>query len=156
MDQLLEKARAYLDDLEANRRAALTLSEQKAEEAKLIQARQEGFQAAIEMLGSQIAAGNDKRELQGKEPVRQRGRRPIRDMILRELPFSGQAMTTAQIARVINYIPERTETALERMEEDGQVLRNDGRWTIGATSLTYMNGLADSARKDKSRNPPGA
>jgi phosphate starvation-inducible protein PhoH len=156
MDQLLEKARAYLDDLEANRRAALTLSEQKAEEAKLIQARQEGFQAAIEMLGSQIAAGNDERELQGKEPVRQRGRRPIRDMILRELLFSGQAMTTAQIARAINYIPERTETALERMEEDGQVLRNDGRWTIGATSLTYMNGLADSARKDKSRNPPGA
>ena len=39
---LTEKARAYLDTLEADRRAALALSEQKAEEAKLIKARQEG------------------------------------------------------------------------------------------------------------------
>jgi hypothetical protein len=46
MEQLLERARAYLDTLEADRQAALTLSEQKAEEAKLIKARQEGFRAA--------------------------------------------------------------------------------------------------------------
>ena len=50
MEQLLERARAYLDALEADRQAALTLSEQKAEEAKLIKARQEGFRAAMEIL----------------------------------------------------------------------------------------------------------
>ena len=50
MEQLLERARAYLDTLEADRQAALTLSEQKAEEAKLIKARQEGFRAAMEIL----------------------------------------------------------------------------------------------------------
>jgi hypothetical protein len=37
----IEQALAYLDALEADRKAALALSEQKAEEAKLIQARQE-------------------------------------------------------------------------------------------------------------------
>ena len=43
MEELLERARAYLAHLEAERKAALALSEQKAEEAKLIKARQEGF-----------------------------------------------------------------------------------------------------------------
>ena len=134
MEQLLERARAYLDTLEADRQAALTLSEQKAEEAKLIKARQEGFRAAIEMLGGEIATGDvgtDPRE----EPVRRRVRRPIREMILRELSFCGHEMTTAQIARAIDYMPERTETALERLERDGQVLRNKGRWTIGTAPL---------------------
>jgi hypothetical protein len=46
MKKLLERARAYLAGLEADRQTALALSEQKAEEAKLIKARQEGFQAA--------------------------------------------------------------------------------------------------------------
>ena len=52
MPTQLEKAREYLDVLEAERLAALALSEQKAEEAKLIKARLEGFQAAMEMLGA--------------------------------------------------------------------------------------------------------
>ena len=43
MKELLERARAYLAGLEADRQTALALSEQKAEEAKLIKARQEGF-----------------------------------------------------------------------------------------------------------------
>ena len=50
MEALLERARAYLAGLEAERRAALALSEQKAEEAKLIKARQEGFQIAMEIV----------------------------------------------------------------------------------------------------------
>ena len=50
----LEQAREYLEKLEADRRNALEVSEQKAEEAKLIKARQEGFQAAIEILGIQL------------------------------------------------------------------------------------------------------
>jgi hypothetical protein len=58
MGHLLERARAYLDALEADRQAAVALSEQKAEEAKLIKARQEGFQAAMEMLSGKIAVGN--------------------------------------------------------------------------------------------------
>jgi len=44
MSELLsERARAYLDAIEADRQAALVLSEQKPEEAKLLQARSEGF-----------------------------------------------------------------------------------------------------------------
>jgi hypothetical protein len=31
------------------------------------------------------------------------------------------------IGKAINYVPERTQTALERIEEDGQVLRNDSQ-----------------------------
>ena len=54
----LERAREYLDALEADRQAALALSEQKAEEAKLIKARQEGFQAAMKILGSAISGGD--------------------------------------------------------------------------------------------------
>ena len=34
-------------------------------------------------------------------------------LILRELSFSGQAMTTAQIAKAIEYLPDLTETGLE-------------------------------------------
>ena len=134
MEQLLERARAYLDTLEADRQEALTLSEQKAEEAKLIKARQDGFRAAMKMLGGEIAAGDVGTDPHREEPVRRRGRRPIREMILRELSFSGHALTTAQIAKAIDYIPERTETALERLERDGQVLRNEGRWTIRTTT----------------------
>ena len=42
-------ATAYLEKLEADRRAAIAVSEQKAEEAKLITARKEGFQVAMEI-----------------------------------------------------------------------------------------------------------
>jgi hypothetical protein len=62
---------------------------------------------------------------------------------LRELSFSGQAMTTAQIARAIEYLPDRTETALDRMESAGRVLRNkEGRWAI---VITHTNGHAATA-----------
>src|ERR1700730_13584515 len=55
MERLLGRARAYLAGLEADRQTALALSEQKAEEAKLIKARQEGFQAALALLGEASA-----------------------------------------------------------------------------------------------------
>ena len=52
-------------------------------------------------------------------------------------------MTTAQIAKAIEYLPDRTETALERMESAGRVLRNEeGRWAI---VLTKTNGHAATA-----------
>src|SRR2546423_1689534 len=54
----IEQALAYLDALEADRMAALALSEQKAEEAKLIKARQEGFRAALNILRGETSAGD--------------------------------------------------------------------------------------------------
>src|ERR1700731_4845232 len=86
----IEKALAYLDALEADRRAALALSEQKAEEASLIKARQEGFKAAMEMLGTAISAGAisagaisaGDAASDPKEPRRRRVRRDIRQLIL--------------------------------------------------------------------------
>ncbi len=151
----IEKALEYLDTLEADRRAALALSEQKAEEARLIQARQEGFRAAMEMLGSAISA--DDAVPDPEESGRRRVRRPIRELILRELSFSGQAMTATQIAKAIDYHPERTETALQRMEERGQVLRNaGGRWAIGDTAMAQLNGHAATGGNGKSRPIPDA
>jgi len=154
MPALPETARAHLDALEAERQAALTLSEQKAEEAKLIKARQEGFQAAIKILGSKIAAGSAQTDPRGRLPMSRRGRRPIRDMILRELLFSGHPMTTAQIAKAIHYNSERTEKTLERLEEKGEVLRNEDLWTIGNTSLSFIDRHVVRASHDKSREPP--
>ena len=154
----IERALTYLDALEADRMAALALSEQKAEEAKLIKARQEGFRAALDILRGETSAGDavsekdrepsagrlgDGERASGPQEPRRRGRRPIPQLILRELSFSGQAMTTAQIARAIEYLPDRTETALERMESAGRVLRNkEGRWAI---VLTKTNGHAATA-----------
>jgi hypothetical protein len=52
-------------------------------------------------------------------------------------------MTTAQIAKAIEYLPDRTEAALERMESTDQVLRNkEGRWAI---VLTKTNGHVATA-----------
>jgi hypothetical protein len=164
----IEQALAYLDALEADRKAALALSEQKAEEAKLIKARQEGFHAALDILRRETSAGDavsgkDREPSAGRrcggerasgpqEPPRRRGRRPIPQLILRELSFSGQAMRTAQIAKAIEYLPDRTETALERMESAGRVLRNkEGRWEI---VLPITNGHAATAGNGNPLDPP--
>jgi hypothetical protein len=170
MSTSIERVRAYLDTLEADRRAALALSEQKAEEARLIKARQEGFRAAMEMLGTAISAGDAASDTAASdvaasgaaasdpnEPGRRRVRRQIRELILRELSFSGQAMTAAQIAKAIDYLPERTEMALQRMEESGQVLRNaGGRWAIGNTGMAQLNGHSAAGGNGKSRSIPDA
>ena len=50
----VEKATAYLSKLEADRRAAMAASEEKAAEAKLIEARPQGFQEAMEIFGLQL------------------------------------------------------------------------------------------------------
>jgi hypothetical protein len=159
---LIEQALAFLDALEADRMAALALSEQKAEEAKLIKARQEGFRAALDILRGETSArdpvsekdrepsagrlGDGERASGPQEPRR----RPIPQLILRELSFSGQAMTTNQIAKAIEYFPDRTETALERMESAGRVPRNEeGRWAI-----TKTNGHAATAGNGNPLNAP--
>jgi hypothetical protein len=84
------------------------------------------------MLVSEIAAGNAGTDPQCRRTGRRRARRPIREMILRELSFSGQTMMTVQIAKAINYVPERTQT-----EEDGQVPCGAGVLR-GYTSTTHM------------------
>jgi hypothetical protein len=148
MPTVLEKAREYLDTLEAGRQAALALSEQKAEEAKLIKARQEGFQAAMAMLARETSSTGARSER--KEPGRQRVRRPIRQLILRELSFSGRTMTVAQIAKAIDYQSVRTETALSRMEAAGQVVRSaEGRWAIGIGAMDKLNEQAGAGGNGK-------
>jgi hypothetical protein len=148
--------------------APLALSGQKAEEAKLIKARQEGFQAALQILGGETSAGTaasgtdrglaadhrgrGERASDPQEP-RRHGRRPIREMILRKLSFSSQPMTAAQIAKAIEYLPDRTETALQRMEIAGQVWKEGGRGAIGLAGLTHMNGHAADASNGKPPAP---
>jgi hypothetical protein len=147
----IERAVAHLNKLEAERRAAIALSKEKAQEAKLIRARQEGFQEALEILNVDISM---KEEEGVSTPFislsDKRTRRNIPQFISNELSFSGKAMTTNQIAKAIDYLPERTEKALERMESSGQIIRTgDGRWTVhirpekinGHARATAISGL---------------
>ena len=135
MTDPIAEASAYLDKLEAERLAAIAISEQKAEEAKLIGARQEGFRAAMSLLTGATSANSCK--LQSDKSGRRRPRRDIVQLILREMSFNGKAMTSAQIAQAIAYIPERTETALKRLETGGEVIRDEhGRWIIATTAVS--------------------
>ena len=66
-------------------------------------------------------------------------------------------MTATQIAKAIDYQTERTEIALQRMEETGQVLRNaEGRWAIGSTAMAQLNGHTATGGNGKSRSGPDA
>jgi hypothetical protein len=135
----LAEATAHLEKLETDRRAAMTISEQKAEEARLIAARLEGFRAALDILAG--ATPVNFHELQSDKPGPRRRRRDISDLIVRELSFSGQEMTTTQIAKAIAYIPERTKTVLQRLEKDGKVVQiENGRWVAQATRIMKPNG----------------
>jgi hypothetical protein len=139
MPTSIARATAYLEKSEADRRAAIETSEQKAEEAKLIAAHQEGFRAAMRIFAGDIPVDNC--ELQPEEPGRRRQRRDIKLLILRELSFSGEAMTTAQIAKAIGYIPERTETVLQRLGNGGKLRRDErsGRWALVITGTDQRN-----------------
>ncbi len=136
----MEKAAAYLQELEADRLAAIAVSEEKAEEAKLIKARQEGFRQAMEMLGVKSSPGVA--EPEHSRPSR-RKRRNIPGLILTELSFSGNAMTTNQIVAAIDYLPERTEKALKSLESSGQIVRDrNGRWAAVIATAAQANGHA--------------
>jgi len=138
-----EKAAAYLTRLEADRRTALAVSEAKAEEAKLIQARQEGFREALEILELQVSTDNTE-----VEPIksRTRRRRNIPQLIIRELPFSGKAMAKEQIAKAIDYLPWQTEKALESLESSGKIVQNkDGRWEVITSTIVQTNEHAVTA-----------
>jgi hypothetical protein len=146
MEELLERARMYLDSLEADHQAAISLSEQKAEEAKLIKARQEGFREALEIFGEYVSTANIDPPDHSKELGQRRTRRNIRELIAHELLFSSQPMTVPQIAKAIEYTLKLTETALKRMEKGGQVVRDeeDG-WTIGMNGHVSAAGNGTSA-----------
>ena len=134
-----EKATAYLNKLEADRRAAIAVSEEKAEEAKLIEARQQGFQEAMEILGLQLSPSDTDGE-PNKPPVR-RQHRNIPQLILNELSFSGKALTKEQIARAVDYTPAQAEKVLERMEGSAKVVRNrDDRWEAVTPAVPQSNG----------------
>src|SRR6516162_9070439 len=55
MPDVMEKATAYLSKLEADRMAAMELSKEKALEALLIKAREEGFREAMEIFRLNVA-----------------------------------------------------------------------------------------------------
>ena len=141
-------ATAYMEKLDADRRAAMEISEQKAVEAKLIAARQEGFRAARDIFGGAVPINFC--EPQPEKSGQRKQRRDIPELILRELSFSGHPMPTSQIANAIDYPPERTETALERLENSGKVIRNEkGRWTTLIMSIPEPNGYAVGAATDE-------
>jgi hypothetical protein len=148
----IEKAVAHLNKLEDERRAAIALSKEKAQEAKLIRARQEGFQEALAILNIDISLKDEEASTSTTTTTQsnKRTRRNIPQFISNELSFSGKAMTTNQIAKAIDYLPERTEKALERMESSGEIIRTgDGRWTVhirpekinGHARATAISGL---------------
>jgi len=137
-----EKAVAYLSRLEADRKAATAVSEAKAEEAKLIKARMEGFEEAVEILGVQTSLSVIE-VLPNKAPPR---RRNIPQLILRELSFSGKAMAKEQIAKAIEYLPFQTERALKRLASSGKIVQNsDGRWEVFTPTPAQSNGHAVTA-----------
>ena len=138
-----EKAAAYLTRLEADRRDAIAVSEARAEEAKLIKARQEGFREALEILELQISTDNTE-----AEPAKSlsRRRRNIPQLIIQELSFSGKPMAKQQIAKAIDYLPWQTEKALKRLESSGKIVQNkDGRWEVINSTIAQTNGHAVTA-----------
>jgi hypothetical protein len=70
MVDVITEAFARLDELEAERLAAIAMSAQKAEEAKLIGARQEGFRAAMELLTGTTSANNCESRYCSTNPTR--------------------------------------------------------------------------------------
>ena len=138
----MEKATAYLSKLQADRLAATAMSKEKAREAMLIEAREEGFREAMEIFGANVTADDNG---VGTDRRREK-RRDIRQMILQELSFSGKAMTKEQIAKTINYIPERTEMALKRLEDAGRIMKSrDGSWEVVLITAPRTNGHAVGA-----------
>jgi hypothetical protein len=161
MPDLHERARTYLEALEADRLAALAVSEQKAEEAKLIKARQEGFREALEMICERVRiikidSPDHSKEL-GQPHDYRRTRRDIPKLIIRELSFSVPPMTARQIARAIEYNPEGTEKTLGRMERDGQVHRDGGdSWAMGMIAPAHRDGHAGKAGNGSYQAPRDA
>ena len=144
MPDLMEKATAYLSKLEADRMAAMELSKEKALEALLIKAREEGFRKAMEIFGVNVAfdVASDTVAVETDKSDKRR-RRDIRQMIIKELSYSGKAMTTKQIAKAIDYLQERTEAAVKRLESEGKLIQNpSGLWELSVITGTSLDSVA--------------
>jgi uncharacterized protein YdeI (YjbR/CyaY-like superfamily) len=139
MSSPMEKAAVYLLMLETDRSAALAASEERAREAMLIKAREEGFREAMAIFG--LTSAPPDAEAEAGEPRRAK-RRDIRQMIMKELSFSAKAMTKQQIAKAIEYTPDGTEVALKRLEHEGTVQNRDGYWETVAVPAAQPNGHA--------------
>ena len=133
----MERAAAYLLKLQADRTAAIEASEEKAREAMLIKAREEGFREAMEIFGLTIACDDTEEDLTKTHHTR---RRDIRQLIIKELSFSGRTMTKHEIAKAIDYIPQGTEAALKRLETVGVVRNREGHWELVTLSAVRPNG----------------
>jgi hypothetical protein len=140
----MDKATAHLSKLEADRMAAIALSKEKELEAMLIGARERGFREAVEIFSSNVTTENTYNNIKSETDEREnRKRRDIRQMIIKELSYSGKVMTTKNIAQAIDYIPERTEVALKRLERAGKILQNrDGQWEAVLIAAPRLNGQA--------------
>ena len=144
MPDVMEKATAYLSKLEADRMAAMELSKEKALEALLIKAREEGFREAMEIFRLNVAfdVASDTVAVETDKSDKRR-RRDIRQMIIKELSYSGKAMTTKQIAKAIDYLQERTEAVVKRLESEGKLIRNpSGLWELSVITGTSLDSVA--------------
>jgi len=123
--------------------AAMALSKEKELEAMLIKAREEGFREAMEIFSSNVVIKSSYNGVK-EEPDEgyKRRRRDIRQMIIKELSYSAKAMTTRQIAKAIDYLPDRTEVALKRLQNEGTVQNRDGLWEVIVVSGASPGGLA--------------
>ena len=132
MSNPMETAAAYLSKLEADRMAAMELSKEKELEAMLIKAREDGFREAIEIFGLNQCPALAPDDVEVENQIfHRRKRRDIRQMIIKELSYSAKAMTTRQIARAIDYLTDRTEAALKRLQSEGKTVQNrDGLWEV--------------------------
>jgi hypothetical protein len=86
----------------------------------------------MEIFGINMASSVTSNDIERETDQRhKRKRRDIRQMIIKELSYSGREMTTQQIAKAIDYIPERTEAVLKRLENAGKIIQNrDGLWDV--------------------------
>jgi hypothetical protein len=79
-------------------------------------------------------------------------RRDIRQLITKELSFSGNSMTKHEIAKAINYIPEGPEADLKRLETAGVVKIENG---IGNWLLSPRFGrMVNQVRPPRKRRKP--
>ena len=140
----IDKATAYLSKLEADRIAAMALSKEKELEAMLIKAKEEGFREAMEIFSSNVITKNGYNCIKEEtDEGQKRRRRNIRQMIIKELSYSGKAMTTKQIAKAIDYLRERTEAAVKRLESEGKLIRNpSGLWELSVITGTSLDSVA--------------
>ena len=113
----------------------------------LLKAREEGFRKAMEIFSSNaITKSNYNGIKEETDEGHKRSRRDIRQMIIKELSYSAKAMTTQQIATAIDYLPDRTETALKRLQSEGKTVQNrDGLWEVVVVSGASPDRLTEAA-----------